>query len=58
MYLPAAGKRQAPWGVQEGALIEDATDFVLPSPSGLTRLPFPVKLAHDQALAELVQRPT
>lgn len=56
VYLPAAGRQQAPWGLQEDALIEGVTDFVLPSPSGLARLPFRVKLAHYRELAKLAQR--
>lgn len=54
VYLPAAGRPWAPWGRQEKALIEGVVDFVLPSPSGLARLPFQTKLAHYGELVRLV----
>lgn len=54
VYLPASGRPWAPWGRQEETLIEGVMDFVLPSPSGLARLPFQNKLAHYGELARLV----
>jgi double-stranded uracil-DNA glycosylase len=52
VYLAAAGRAQAPWGLQAGCLFGDAEDFVLPSPSGLVRLSFAEKLRWYRALAE------
>nr|WP_197050790.1 uracil-DNA glycosylase family protein [Deinococcus sp. YIM 77859] len=57
VYLAATGKSQAPWGMQDGSLTGDAPDVVLPSPSGLARLPFAEKLRYYRALAERLQRP-
>lgn len=57
VYLAATGKQQAHWGAQEDSLIGGVTDFVLPSPSGLARLPFAEKLGYYRALAELAQQP-
>lgn len=57
VYLAATGKSQAPWGMQDGSLTGDAADVVLPSPSGLARLPFAEKLRYYRALAERLQRP-
>ena len=52
VYLAAAGRTQAPWGLQAERLFGDADDFVLPSPSGLVRLSFPEKLRWYRTLAE------
>lgn len=54
VYLPAAGRQRAEWGAQPDALIPGVVDVVLPSPSGLARLPFGAKLEHYRALAALV----
>lgn len=55
VYLPAAGKARAPWGLQPDRLFADALDVVLPSPSGLARLPFAEKLTYYRTLAELLR---
>ncbi len=57
VYLVAAGLGRAPWGAQpgEGAL-PPARDFVLPSPSGLARLPYAEKLRWYRGLAEALGR--
>jgi len=52
VYLAAAGRAQAPWGLQADRLFGDVDDFVLPSPSGLVRLSFAEKLRWYRALAE------
>ncbi|HZH28653.1 MAG TPA: mismatch-specific DNA-glycosylase [Azospirillaceae bacterium] len=52
VYVGAGGRSDAPWGEQSEGLFEGAVDFVLPSPSGLARLPFAEKLKHYRALAE------
>lgn len=44
VYLAAADLDRADWGVQPTRLFGDAIDVVLPSPSGLARLPFEEKL--------------
>lgn len=44
VWLAASGLADAPWGVQAGSLFGGPVDVVLPSPSGLARLPFAEKL--------------
>ena len=53
VYTAAAGLNQAPWGSQQASLFGDALDVVLPSPSGLARLPFDEKLNHYRGLREV-----
>lgn len=52
VYLAAAGLGRAEWGEQPVGLFAGTVDFVLPSPSGLARLPYPEKLRWFRALAE------
>lgn len=49
VYLAGSGLSSAPWGAQAGSL-SGALDFVLPSPSGLAKLPFEQKLRWYRAL--------
>ncbi|HYD29748.1 MAG TPA: mismatch-specific DNA-glycosylase [Azospirillaceae bacterium] len=44
VYLAATGLAQADWGAQPASLFDGAVDYVVPSPSGLARLPFADKL--------------
>lgn len=44
VYLAAANRDRAEWGVQPDSLFDGPVDVVLPSPSGLARLPFEEKL--------------
>lgn len=44
VYLAAADRDRAEWGVQPDSLFNGPVDVVLPSPSGLARLPFAEKL--------------
>ncbi|CAO3380151.1 mismatch-specific DNA-glycosylase [Azospirillum argentinense] len=44
VYLAAADRARAEWGVQPDRLFDGPVDVVLPSPSGLARLPFAEKL--------------
>jgi len=44
VYLAAADLDRAEWGVQPTSLFDGPIDVVLPSPSGLARLPFEEKL--------------
>jgi double-stranded uracil-DNA glycosylase len=44
VYLAASGRSEAPWGVQDAPLFNGVTDIVIPSPSGLARLPYAEKL--------------
>lgn len=53
VYAAAAGNDKAPWGLQPGTLFPPAADFVLPSPSGLARLPLAEKLRWYRELAGL-----
>lgn len=50
VYLAAAGRADAPWGVQPGTLFGPA-DVVVPSPSGLARLAYAEKLRWYRELA-------
>ncbi len=50
VYVGAGGRADAPWGRQPGSLL-GPVDHVLPSPSGLARLPFAEKLRWYRALA-------
>ncbi|WP_247878164.1 mismatch-specific DNA-glycosylase [Azospirillum sp. TSO22-1] len=51
VYLAAAGLGQAAWGEQPVGLFDGVVDFVVPSPSGLARLPYAEKLRWFAALA-------
>lgn len=53
VYPAATGKPQAAWGEQPTRLFVGAVDFVLPSPSGLARLPIAEKLPWFTELATL-----
>ena len=54
VYLAASGLDRAVWGRQPTGLFDGVTDFVVPSPSGLARLPYQEKLRWFRALAEAV----
>ncbi|CAO3425720.1 mismatch-specific DNA-glycosylase [Azospirillum doebereinerae] len=56
VYLAAAGCADAPWGVQAGPLFEGVSDVVVPSPSGLARLPFEEKLRWYKAVKAEIAR--
>ena len=51
VFVGAGGRSDAAWGRQPGSLF-GPVDHVLPSPSGLVRLPFEEKLRWYRALAE------
>jgi len=51
VYLVAAGRSDAAWGLQQTRLFPPANDVVLPSPSGLVRLTFAEKLRYYVELA-------
>jgi TDG/mug DNA glycosylase family protein len=53
VYLLAARATAAPWGAQARSLFDGVTDFVLPSPSGLARIPFAEKSRWYGELAGL-----
>lgn len=55
VYLRAAGAARAPWGLQETQLVPGVADFVLPSPSGLARLPFAEKARWYAGLGALLR---
>lgn len=54
VYLRAAGVASAPWGRQEAELVPGVADFVVPSPSGLARIPFAEKARWYAELGRLV----
>ena len=54
VYLAAADRDRAEWGVQPAGLFEGAIDVVLPSPSGLARLPFAEKLRWFREVRRLI----
>jgi TDG/mug DNA glycosylase family protein len=53
VYLRAARVASAPWGLQPGRIVPGVADFVVPSPSGLARLPFAEKAAWFTELRQL-----
>ena len=55
VYLLAAGVAAAPWGAQATQLAPGVTDFVVPSPSGLARLPFAEKARWYTELKTLME---
>ena len=55
VYLLAAGLASAPWGVQAGQVAPGVTDFVVPSPSGLARIPFAEKARWFTELRTLME---
>lgn len=57
VYLAAAGLPDAPWGLQATGLFSGVMDVVIPSPSGLARLPFAEKRQHYADLAKLLRHP-
>jgi TDG/mug DNA glycosylase family protein len=52
VYVGAGGRPDVPWGRQPVRLFGTPADHVLPSPSGLARLPFADKLRWYRELAE------
>lgn len=56
VYLAASGLPRADWGLQPQSLFRGALDFVLPSPSGLVRMPFEDKLVLYRELRLLLDR--
>lgn len=56
VYVGAGGRPDAPWGRQPERLFGTPADHVLPSPSGLARLPFAEKLRWYRELAEEMAR--
>ncbi|MBP2316413.1 mismatch-specific DNA-glycosylase [Azospirillum soli] len=57
VYLAAADLDRAEWGVQPTSLFGDAIDVVLPSPSGLARLPFEEKLRWFREVKRVIDGP-
>lgn len=55
VYLRAAGVAAAPWGLQPGSIVPGVADYVVPSPSGLARLPFAEKARWYAGLREVVE---
>jgi TDG/mug DNA glycosylase family protein len=58
VYLKAARLPRAGWGLQLTQVVEGVMDFVLPSPSGLARLPFAEKARWFAALRMVVEQGT
>lgn len=55
VYRRYAGTSQPlEWGLQPGSVCDGITDFVLPNPSGLNRMPLADQVSHYQALARLL----
>lgn len=55
VYLRAARVPAAPWGRQPGTVVEGVADFVVPSPSGLARIPFGEKARWYTELRVLLE---
>jgi TDG/mug DNA glycosylase family protein len=56
VYLAATGLSDAPWGVQDRGLFDGVADVVVPSPSGLARLPFEEKLHWFREVRAEIER--
>jgi TDG/mug DNA glycosylase family protein len=56
VYLLASGLPAAPWGEQGTRVAAGVTDFVVPSPSGLARIPFAEKARWFTELRTLMER--
>lgn len=54
VYREYSGQRDVACGLQESAVVPGVTDFVVPNPSGLNRMPFAEQLGHFAALARLL----
>ncbi|WP_042355470.1 G/U mismatch-specific DNA glycosylase [Bacillus rubiinfantis] len=54
VYLQFSGKKTAPWGVQEEAVVPDTIDFVAPSSSGLVRMKLEEMVDIYKELRELI----
>lgn len=55
VYLLASGLASAPWGAQATQVAAGVTDFVVPSPSGLARIPFAEKARWFTELRTLME---
>ena len=53
VYLAAVNRAEAGWGLQPTSLFEGVLDVVVPSPSGLARLPFEEKLRWYREVSSL-----
>lgn len=56
VFTAAASVSHADWGAQPSSLFGGPVDFVLPSPSGLARMPFEQKLEWYRSLKQLISR--
>ena len=56
VYKEFTGQNRVTCGLQPGRVISGVTEFVVPSPSGLTRILFNDQLAYYQELVQLVQQ--
>jgi TDG/mug DNA glycosylase family protein len=56
VYLEFSGRKKAPWGIQEEAVVPDTIDFVAPSTSGLVRMPLEETTAIYKKLALLISQ--
>lgn len=56
VYLAASGLADAPWGIRESGLFDGVLDIVVPSPSGLARMPFEDKLRWYRMVKEEADR--
>jgi TDG/mug DNA glycosylase family protein len=56
VYIAAAARSSAAWGLQPERLFPPAFDFVVPSPSGLVRMTFEQKLQHYRALRRSIEQ--
>jgi TDG/mug DNA glycosylase family protein len=54
VYQYTSGKNDFSWGRQPEQVIQGITDFVLPNPSGLNRMPYPEQLRLFQELHDWI----
>lgn len=56
VYLEYSGRKTAPWGIQEEAIVQGAVDFVAPNTSGLVRMKLDEMVGIYRELARLVAK--
>lgn len=53
IYQYLAGQNKCTWGIQENSIIPGVTDYVMPNPSGLNRMPIPEQLEYYRRLKRI-----
>ncbi len=58
IYKYLSRRKELNWGMQQPSVVEGVTDYLLPNPSGLNRMPIVEQLQYYQNLKALVQKLT